>query len=50
MFVPAQLLPDAQAGDLVVVTSTQPPVTRRGRVAERAQDASRGEFVRVSFD
>jgi hypothetical protein len=50
MFVPAQLLPHAQPGDLVEMRSAQPPVSRRGRVADRFDDESRGEFVTVRFD
>jgi hypothetical protein len=50
MFVPAELLPDAQRGDLVELTSAQPAVTRQGRVADRFDDESRGEFVTVRFD
>jgi hypothetical protein len=50
MFVPAQLLPHAQPGDLVEMRSAQPPVLRRGRVADRFDDESRGEFVTVRFD
>ena len=50
VFIPADLLPDAQPGDVVELTSTQPPVTRRGRVAELEDDATRGEFVCVHLD
>jgi hypothetical protein len=50
MFVPAQLLPHAQPGDLVELWSAQPAVTRRGRVAERFVDESRQPFVTVRFD
>jgi hypothetical protein len=50
MFVPAQLLPHARPGDLVEMRSEQPPVSRRGRVADRFDDESRGEFVTVRFD
>ena len=50
MFVPAELLPNAQPGDVVEIRSTQPPVTRRGRVAELEDDATRGEFVCVHLD
>jgi hypothetical protein len=50
MFVPAELLPDAQPGDLVELRSTQPEVTRQGRVVDRFDDESRGQFVTVRFD
>jgi hypothetical protein len=50
MFVPAELLPDAQPGDLVELRSAQPEVTRQGRVADRFDDESRGQFVTVRFD
>ncbi len=50
MFVPADLLPDAQPGDRVVVTSSEPPTTRSGRVVDHADDASRGRFIVVSFE
>ena len=49
MFVPADVLPDARPGDRVVATSSEPPTTRSGRVVDRADDASRGRFVVVSF-
>jgi hypothetical protein len=49
-FVPAELLPRAQPGDLVEVRSAQPATTRQGRVRERFDDESRGEFVTVRFD
>ncbi len=50
MFVPADLLPRAQPGDVVEITSAQPPVTRRGRVAGPADADMRGEFVTVTFE
>jgi hypothetical protein len=50
MFVPAELLPDARPGDLVELRSAQPEVTRQGRVADRFDDESRGQFVTVRFD
>jgi hypothetical protein len=50
MFVPAELLPDAQPGDLVELRSAQPEVTRQGRVADRFDDEFRGQFVTVRFD
>jgi hypothetical protein len=50
MFVPADLLPDAQPGDLVEITSAEPPVTRRGRIAGPADGETRGEFVTVTLD
>ena len=50
VFIPAALLPNAQPGDAVELTSTQPPVTRRGRVAELEDDATRGEFVCVHLE
>jgi hypothetical protein len=50
MFVPAQLLPHAQPGDVVELRSAQPPTTRTGRVADRFDDESRRQFVTVRFD
>lgn len=50
LFVPAELLPGAQLGDVVEIKSAQPPVTRRGQVADRVDDAARGEFVTVNLD
>ena len=50
MFVPGDLLPDAQPGDRVVATSSEPSGTRSGRVVDHADDASRGRFVVVSFE
>jgi hypothetical protein len=50
MFVPAELLPDARAGDRVVATSHDPATTRAGRVVDRADDASRGRYVVVAFE
>jgi hypothetical protein len=50
MFVPTELLPEAQPGDIVEIASAQPPVTRRGRVADRADADWRDEFVSVTFD
>jgi hypothetical protein len=50
MFVPAELLPHAQPGDAVEIRSTQPLLTRRGRVTDRVNDETRGEFVIVSLD
>jgi hypothetical protein len=50
MFVPAQLLPHAQLGDLVELRSAQPAGTRQGRVADRFVDESRRQFVTVRFD
>jgi hypothetical protein len=49
MFVPAELLPNAQSGDVVEITSEQPSVRRRGRVAGPAVSDSTGDFVRVTF-
>ena len=50
VFIPADLLPDAQPGDVVELSSAQPHVTRRGRVAELEDDTTRGEFVLVHLD
>jgi hypothetical protein len=50
VFIPADLLPDAQPGDEVELKSPELPVTRRGRVAELEDDATRGEFVLVHLD
>ncbi len=49
MFVPADLLPDASVGDVVDVTSLNPPAVRRGVVTDHVDDDS-GRFVTVSFD
>ena len=46
MFIPADLLPDAEVGDVVEITSAQPSVSRLGRVA--GPDSS-GDFVTVTF-
>jgi hypothetical protein len=50
LFVPAELLPHAQPGDAVEITSTQPLLTRRGRVTDRVNDEARGEFVTVDLE
>jgi hypothetical protein len=50
LFVPAELLPHAQPGDAIEIRSTQPPLTRRGRVTDRVNDETRGEFVTVELD
>ena len=50
VFIPADLLPDAQPGDVVELSSAHPHVTRRGRVTELEDDATRGEFVLVHLD
>ena len=50
MFVPVELLPNAEPGDAVEITSVQPAVTRRGRVAGPAVADPRGDFVTVTFD
>jgi hypothetical protein len=50
MFIPAELLPQANPGDVVVVTSVQPPVTKRGRVAGPADDEGHGKFLIVAFE
>ena len=50
MFVRRDLLADAAVGDVVEVTSDDPPVTRRGRIVDRQHDPTRGEFVIVEFD
>ena len=49
MFVPADLLPDASVGDVVDVTSLNPPAVRRGVVTDHVDDDN-GRFVTVSFD
>jgi hypothetical protein len=49
MFIPADLLPDAEAGDVVEITSAQPSVSRLGRVAGPAVADSSGDFVMVTF-
>ena len=49
MFVPVELLPDAEPGDIVEITSAQPAVSRRGRVAGPAVAGSSGNFVTVTF-
>jgi hypothetical protein len=50
LFVPAELLPRAQPGDAVEISSAQPLLTRRGRVTDRVNDEARGEFVTVDLD
>jgi hypothetical protein len=50
IFVPTELLPDARPGDVVEVVSTQPAVTRRGRVAGHADADRRADFVTVTLD
>jgi hypothetical protein len=50
MFVPAELLPGAQTGDVVEITSVQPPVRRRGRVAGPVITDSAGDFITVTLD
>jgi hypothetical protein len=50
MFVPADLLPNAEAGDVVEITSVQPFVRRRGRVAGPLIEDSAGDFVTVTLD
>ena len=49
MFIPAELLPDAEAGDVVEITSTQPAVTRHGEVAGPGVPDSAGDFITVTF-
>ena len=49
MFVPTELLPNAQAGDYVEITSVQPSVSRRGRVDGPAGADSTGDFLRITF-
>jgi hypothetical protein len=49
MFIPADLLPDAEAGDVVEITSAQPSVCRLGRVSGPAVADSSGDFVMVTF-
>ena len=49
MFIPAELLLGAQVGDIVEITSAQPPVSRRGVVAGPAGAESSGDFVTVTF-
>ena len=48
MFVPSDLLPDASVGDVVDVTSLNPPAIRRGVVTDQVEDDN-GRFVTVSF-
>ena len=50
MFVPADLLPGAQTGDVVEITSVQPSVRRRGRVTGPLIADSAGDFVTVTLD
>lgn len=50
MFVPTELLPDAREGDVVEISSAQPAVVRRGRVAGPADADADGDFVTVTFD
>ena len=50
VFVPAELLPDAQRGDTVELRSTHPAVIRRGEVVDRIADPERGSFVTVKLD
>jgi hypothetical protein len=50
IFVPAELLPEAQPGDVVQMTSARPAVTRSGRVIELVTDRVRGVFVTVKLD
>jgi hypothetical protein len=50
VFVPVALLPSAQPGDLVDIRSTQPSLTRTGRIVDHENDAARGEFVTVLLD
>ena len=49
MFIPADLLPDAESGDVVEITSAQPSVSRLARVAGPAVTDSSGDFVTVTF-
>lgn len=50
VFVPAAHLPDAAVGDVVTITSGEPSVLRRGRIADVVDDAQRGQFFTVSLD
>ena len=50
VFLPAERLPDAVAGDHVVVTSTRPAAVRRGRIVELLDDPGRGRFFAVSIE
>ena len=50
IFVPTELLPRAQPGDVVEIESLDPPVSRRGRVAGPADADPGGEFVTVTLD
>ncbi len=50
MFIPVELLPHAQPGDVVEITSEQPPVSRRGEVIGPADDDGHGEFLVVAFE
>jgi hypothetical protein len=49
VFIPAELLPHAEVGDLVEITSGSAS-RRRGHLIERVQDDVRGRFVTVKFD
>jgi len=49
VFVPADLLPLAQPGDTVELTSGS-DTTRAGRVLDIVQDDVRGAFVTVKLD
>jgi hypothetical protein len=50
MFVPTDLLPSAEPGDIVEIRSTQPSVSRRGRVAGPPVADANGEFLTVTFE
>lgn len=50
IFVPAELLPDAQPGDGVVVASATATRPRHGVVADLVDDHARGEFVTVKLE
>ncbi len=50
MFIPTELLPHARPGDAVEISSAEPPVTRRGRVAGTAGGDQPGEFLTVTLD
>jgi hypothetical protein len=50
MFVRADRLVDAVLDDTVEITSDDPPCTRRGRIAARQDDPTRGDFFVVELD
>ena len=50
MFLPAELIPDAEPGDIVEVTSSEPSIRRRGQITGPPVSDARGEFFTVRFD